>query len=293
MSKLNLTDKLKIADLIDINNHHTNYCPKTEVTFFYTDTGEVIFKTHNIMTLAGAGIIVRALFDIDEPEKTPTYNSALELDNEQVSNADGIPEKICLFCVGTDGCGRENSQVYAAKYASWINPNYDDVYGGIVPFRYTTEDSDLSAIQRDYKKSGTYFGRKTNADENGRIAYYFKKFDSDYTFIQQFTDGTPIDANVYTMQSSTDMQVESIVSMQMSISKDDCRDYFYYGTGLNDARINTLSLCVAYPFKIGDLGNGITNVEYQNIRPVTRLNFPNESLIDLRKSISINYSVYF
>ena len=35
------------------------------------------------------------------------------------------------------------------------------------------------------------------------------------------------------------------------------------------------------------------NTYYQDIRPVTRLNFPNESLIDLRKSISIAYSIYF
>lgn len=292
MKLITLSDKMGLTNdcLSYGKNHHG---PRTEVKAFYTDTGEEIFRTHNIMTLAGAGLVVRALFNIDEPEKTPSYNSALELDNEQAFNESDEPEKICLFCVGTDGCGRENSQVYAARYASWINPDYDDTYGGIVPFRFTTEDSDLTSGQRDYTKNGTYFGRKENANSDGRIAYYFKKFDTMPTFTQQFTDGTPIDANVYITQESTDVEVESIVSMQMTITKDDCRDFFFYGTGLNDARINSLSLCSAYAYKTEQLKNGVQGVEYQNIRPVTRLNFPNESLIDLRKSITFAYSIYF
>lgn len=281
---------LSLKDTMGITGERTNF--KTVIKAWYTDTGEVLFTTHNIMTLAGGGFIARLLFDIDEPEKTPTYNSMLDFSfaNSEESNTENKPEKVCLFCVGTDGCGRENSQVYAAKYASWINPAYTDTYGGIVPFRYTTPDTDLTPVQRDYTKTGTYFGRKEKSD---RIAYYFKKFDSKPVFTQQFTDGTPIDANVYTTQESTDMEVESIVSMQMSITKDDCRDFFFHGTGLNDARINSISLCTGYVKTDGKLSDTVDNAEYMNIRPVTRLNIPNESLIDLRKSITINYSIYF
>lgn len=298
MNKLiQLSDKVGISndDISTIiqNKLATHSKFKTEVVAYYTDTGEELFRQHNIMTLAGGGFIARALFDIDEPEKTPTYNSALALDDEQPSNVSKTPEKVYLFCVGTDGCGRENSQVFAARYASWIKPDYDDTYGGIIPFRFTTADSDLTAVQRDYTKAGTYFGRKKNANSDGRIAYYFKKFDSVPTFTQQFTDGTPIDANVYTTQESTDTEVETIVSMQMSISKDDCRDFFFYGTGLNDARVNSMSLCVAYPHATGrTLAGGIKEYTYENIRPVTRLNYPSLSLIDGRLSLSIRYSIY-
>lgn len=270
---MNITKPLSLKDTMGITGERTNF--KTKITAWYTDTGEVLFTRHNIMTLAGGGFLARLLFDIDEPEKTPSYNSMLDFTfaNSEESNTENKPEKVCLFCVGTDGCGRENSQVYAAKYASWINPAYTDTYGGIIPFRYTTPDADLTAVQRDYTKTGTYFGRKEKSD---RIAYYFKRFDSEPTFTQQFTDGTPIDANVYETQESTDMEVESIVSMQMSITKDDCRDFFFYGTGLNDARINSISLCTGYVKTDGNLTETVANAEYMNIRPVTRLNFPNE-----------------
>jgi hypothetical protein len=287
---MTINKPLSLRDALGVSNEHTNF--KTCIKAWYTDTGEVLFTTHNIMTLAGGGFLARLLFDVDDTEKTPSYNSMLDFsfENSEESNTSGATEKVCLFCVGTDGCGRENSQVYAAKYASWINPSYTDTYGGIIPFRYTTPDSDLTASQRDYTKNGTYFGRKAKSD---RIAYYFKRFDSDPILTQQFTDGTPIDANVYETQESTDMEVETIVSMQMSISKDDCRDFFFYGTGLNDARINSISLCTGYIKTDGMLSESVSNAEYMNIRPVTRLNFPNESLIDLRKSITISYSIYF
>ena len=75
--------------------------------------------------------------------------------------------------------------------------------------------------------------------------------------------------------------------MQMSVTVDDCRDYFIKTTGINDARINSISLCVGWKRNI----NGYP--VYQDIKPMTRLNFPNESLIDLRKGIHIDYSVYF
>ena len=81
---------------------------------------------------------------------------------------------------------------------------------------------------------------------------------------------------------------ESIVTMQLSISKSDCRDYFINTTGLNDARVNQISLCTAW-LKTDGKGNKV----YQDIRPVTLLNFPNEPLIDTEKAITISYSVYF
>ena len=73
----------------------------------------------------------------------------------------------------------------------------------------------------------------------------------------------------------------------MKITKDDFRDYFIATTGINDARINSISLLTAW-YKDID-----TYRYYQDIRPLTRLNIPNESLIDLRKGIDIDYSLFF
>lgn len=270
---LSLKDKIQPNENIKLSGSPLRSKFKTKIVAWNTDTGEILFKQHNILTLAGAGFIARSLFDFAGAyvETTPSYNSALNLENVlNTSTAQGT-HKTCLFCVGYDGCGRENSQVYAEKYASWISPT-----DGIIPFQYRAVDDDCTDYEREI-----YFGRKKTA--NG-IAYYFKKFDSDPTLTQQLTDGTPIDSTIYDMQ--TTYEVETIVTMQLSITQSDCRDYFIATTGINDCRINTISLCTAWKKEIDGYDY------YQDIRPLTRLNFPNESLIDLKKSITISYSVY-
>ena len=234
--------------------------------------GEVIFEKDNKITLAGAGFLSSAMFDFTDPEITPNYNNALSLDN--VINT-SVPEnviKTCLFAVGTDGCGTENSQVFDEDYTHWIDEDH------IVPFQYRPINKDLSDTQR----KNLYFGRKSLASYS---AYYFKAFDQQPVRTQQYTDGTPIDSTVY--KTVSPLQVQTIVNMQMSVTPDDCRDYFIETTGINDARINAISLCAAWYKQIGDYQ------VYQDIRPMTRLNFPNECLIDLNKGITIYYSVYF
>ena len=267
---LDFKDSAKLRDRHEIKSKSLL---KTKVKAWITDTGEVLFETHNIITIAGGAFLARAMFDLpSNTEITPSYNNALNLDNSVNTSSPSSSNKVYLFCVGTDGCGRENSQVYAEKYASWINPN-----NGLVPFQYVPVGSDLNVHER-----AIYFGRKTGTDF---ISYYFKRFDSDPMMIQQLTDGTPIDSNIYGLDSSLD--AETIVTMQMSITKSDCRDYFINTTGINDARINTISLCAGWAKEVDG------NKYYQDIRPLTRLNFPNEVLIDTQKSITISYSVYF
>lgn len=276
--KLTLDDKLSFKDdknlitKLTTKNPHSKF--KTKIVAWNTDTGDILFTRSNILTISGAGFIARSLFDFSgaSSEVTPSYNNSLNLDNTLNTTDTESATKCCLFCVGYDGCGRENSQVYAEKYASWISPT-----DGIVPFQYRAIDDDCN----DYERT-VYYGRKTLPNY---YAYYFKKFDSDPTLTQQLTDGTPIDSSIYDMQ--TDYEAETIISMQLSITQTDCRDYFIETTGINDCRINTISLCTAWKKTFDD---GFEY--YQDIRPLTRLNFPNESLIDLKKSITISYSIY-
>lgn len=269
-TNINLTDRLATEDKYRIKHPSAL---KTKIVAWCTDTGEVLFTKHNMVTIAGAAFLARSLFDLPNfTEITPSYNTALNLDNTTITTSITAPNKVYLFCVGYSGCGRENSQVYAEKYASWIPPE-----NGLIPFQYVSIDADLNSYERTI-----YFGKKTLSD---KIAYYFKKFDSDPVAIQQLTDGTPIDSTIYDMQTSLDAQ--TIVTMQMSITKSDCRDYFINTTGINDCRVNSISLCTAWAEEI----DGQTY--YQDIRPATILNFPNEPLIDTEKSITISYSIYF
>jgi hypothetical protein len=244
---------------------------QTKIILTNRDTGEVIFKGKNKLILPGAEFLAMALFDLPDVPLTPSYNTKLNLDNTIYTTTPQDKNKVFLFCVGTDGCGTENSQVYEEDYRKWIQPE------ALVPFQYKPKNKDISGSLR-----AVYYGRKTLGDH---FAYYFKAFDSKPQLVRQFTNGTSIDSTVYDVTDQT--PVETYVSMTMSITKDDCRDYFIKTVGINSARVNTISLCTAWKRVVDGFNY------YQDIRPVTKLNFPNEPLIDLRKSIDITYQVYF
>ena len=262
----------QICDEANIE-HKEYHGMKGVVTFRNHETGEIIWKGHNKVILPGAEFLALSLFDVSDPIITPSYNTALNLENT-VYSVPTDANKVFLFCVGTDGCGSENSQVFDVDYRRWIDEN------SIVPFQYLLLEKDLKDSDRN-----VYFGRKKI--DNKYYAYYFKTFNTPPILNRQWSNGNPIDATVYTMAKANPTTIETFVTLEFSITKDDCRDFFINTTGINDARINCLSICTAWPKVI----DGYTY--YQDIRPVTRLNFPNEPLIDLRKGIDITYQIYF
>lgn len=263
--RLNLFDKNKINDS----------AIRTVVTFKNPITGETMWRGHNKVIVSGSAFAAAKHWNITPPVNLPTYNNILKLDNtvNEPFTQPGIrrEEQVYLFAVGTDGCGVDSSQVYEVDYSKWIAPE------DLVPFKYQLATNDINENQRT-----KYFGRKTLAN---RIAYYFKAFETQPVFKQQYIDGTPIDENIY-LSTRID-EVESFIEVNLKVTKDDCRDYFLATTGINDARINTLSMLTAY-IKVID---GFTY--YQNIRPFTKLNFPNEQLIDLSKGIDIVYQFFY
>ena len=284
-------EEQEIKNLIDKKSmrkyfNGSHYRPHTKVEIFSDKDGQVKLEWQgsNMMTLAGGGFLARSLFDFNDSvtEVTPSYNTALNLEKTIPSeSAQTAPIKVFGFCVGNDGCGKEVSQVYAVKYASWIRPVWNEFNQGILPFQYRESDDDLTSEEREI-----YFGRKILPSF---YAYYFKKFSSDPVFTQQYTDGTPIDSNVY--DDSKDMDVETVVTMVLELTKSDCRGVFYYGQNgstINDASWSSLSLVMGWPYVDAD---GYTY--YQQIRPLTRINSPLNQLVDLRSSYTIRYSVYF
>ena len=248
----------------------------TDIMLRSLDTGEIIAKSlKNKIILPGAGFIARSLFDIPGSEITPTYNSALGIvdpsdvgDPADFTAATAQQPKTLLFCIGTDGCGTEGSQVFTVNYNSWIAPS------AIVPFRYPLITNDLSDELRQ-----SYFGRKEDGDY---VAYYFKRFTTGPDLHQQYIDGTPIASNVL----ETGDDVETFVETVLTITKEDSREFFVATTGIDECRFNTLSLCYSYPIVI----DGIPY--FKDIRPMTRLNIPNEYLIDVTKGVEVIYHTY-
>lgn len=255
----------------------------TSIDIKNLETGEVIFKgLKNKVIIPGSGLIARKLFDISTEEITPSYNAAFgeamytpEIDTpptEPDTLATKDDHKILLFCCGVDGCGSENSQVYPVDYTKWMAPE------NMIPFRYQVSGNDLSDDLRQ-----SYFGR-TAINDGEYYAYYFKRFETPPTLIQQFVDGTPVDATIY--DSAKTESAESYVELTLRITKEDIRDFFIATVGIDEARINSISLCSAYPVEEDGY------VYYKEIRPLTKLNIPNEQMIDTTKGIEIIYHIY-
>lgn len=282
----------KILPIYDGINSHDN----ARLTAFDTsidvkniETGEYIFKgLKNKVIIPGSGFIARKLFNIIGDEVTPSYNEACgdynismytpAIDTPPSNSSDAKAtkdnQKVLLFCCGIDGCGSENSQVYPVDYTKWISPE------NLVPFRITS-GNDLSSTLRK-----VYFGRSTiNIAAKQYTAYYFKRFEKDPILVQQYVDSTPITSTVYDDAKTT--KAESYVEIALRITKEDMRDYFNLTTGLNDAKINSISLCSGYPVEDTD-----GNIYYKDIRPMTKFNMPNEPLIDTTKGIEIVYHIY-
>ena len=257
---------------------HSN--PHTEIIIKSLDTGEVLFKGHNKVVGAGGDMVARKIFDVDptmHPVVIPSYNDELEIPDPGPEDSgatydtaakEGDP-KVLLFAIGTDGCGPEDSQIYAVDYNSRIAPD------AMVPFRYPMVSNDLPDELREI-----YFGRKVEGDY---VAYYFKKFTSGPDFYEQYIDGTPIDSHVY---DTTD-EYEVFCEVVMTITKEDAREFFIATSGIDQCKFNTMSLLYGYPRKVDGKDY------YLDVRPLTKLNISNENLIDITKGVEIIYHVYF
>ena len=228
----------------------------------------------NKTMLAGSEFMALHMFYLPtEDYITPTYNTEIELEQSVYSTTMDNAYVCQLFCMGTSGCNRESALKYEVVNKWWIKPE------DLVPFQYVPETKDLDAIKRT-----VYYGRKPLSDKR-MIAYYFKKFDSDPVLRRQLEDGTPIDNTIYS--DTSELVAQTIVTNSLTITKDDGRDYFINTTGINDGRFNCIELCLAW-YKVF---NGYSY--YQDIRPCTRINFPNKYLSDLGASWDIVYQLYF
>jgi len=248
---------------------------RTSIAIRNIDTQELLFEGSNKVILAGSTFTAMKHFSLTAPVLTPTYNTQLQLENtvSGESHSEGI-EKVVLFAMGTDGCGAGPAQLNEVDYSKWLAPE------DMISFRYPLVASDLDASNR-----AIYFGRKVNG---ARVHYYFKKFEEAPAWKQQYIDGTPIDANVY--DSLKTDAIESYVELKLKIPKEDAREFFINSVGaggIENARVNTIMLMTGWPKIYGSYNY------YEDIRPLTKLNFPTEYLIDETKGLDITYHIYY
>ena len=286
----------------------------SKIEFYNDETGEQIWEPmRNKTTIAGSALTAMKLFDLDRNvlDNTPTYDTTLGLlhgadgstyPTLAVKDANGnivgsVPDEsqriICGFCIGQGGAGLDVSDSFTVEYDSWIKP--DD----LIPFRYPVQSGDTV-------DESIYKGKKAITLSNGqqRNAYYFKTFSNTPGLAQNYISsiGSFADSiNASTVYNkTTDAKAQSYVEIHLKITKDDVREFFIAHKGLEGAKVNQISLVSAWSkaidvTKLDSNGNSVTKtVEYlQDIRPFSLLNIPNEALSDLKKSISIIYTLYF
>ena len=286
---VSLHDTHSIQDLLagnpEIRERLKGNGQKTKITITDHDTGEVLGEYTNKILITGSMFAGCKCFGLTSELDLSSYNDEMHFDKDQTKKVGDFSDSIVqLFCVGDDGCGATQKDVYVCNYTDRIAPltDIDNVQPGcIYPFRYQTINDDLPEQLRDY-----YFGRKTYTD---RIAYYFKKFDTVPELHVMYTDGTQVDDNMY--NSNTDQVAECYIETRLRITRNDFRDFFADVIGWDNARISTLSLCYAWEYKETEGGKEYSY--YQDIYPYTKLNFPVEWLVNLDKAIDFNYQVYY
>ena len=287
----------------------------SKIEFFDADTGEQIWEPlHNKTVIAGSALMAMKLFDLDRSvlNNTPTYDTVLGLDDAvgaasypsiSIKDNDGnivgaMPDetqrKIIGFCIGQGGAGLDISDTFTVKYASWITPD------NLVPFQYPIEAA-------DNVDESIYKGKKSILLSNGqaRNAYYFKEFSNSPVLVQNYTNnlGNFADSvtaqTVYTNTAAAD-RAQSYVELHLKITKADCRDFFIAHKGLENAKVNQLSLVSGWKHEVertkpdasGDVRT--RNIEiFTHIRPFSLINIPTEILSDPEKSVSMIYTLYF
>ena len=265
-----LKDVINLRDGLKNKGVH----PIGRVIAYVPGTNKVLFDRWNKVLVAGSAYLASQNFNLTPPVQLPTYNTDLGLENTIALSPTELKDRnICLFAVGTDGCGQETSQVYDVNYSKRIEPT------SLIPFQIVSSSSDLSADNRDI-----YFGRKID-NTNSKILYYFKSFDTTPVIKQEYIDGTSMDEAVYSSDNTTELR--TYVEMKMSNKPTDCKTYFEETVGISEAKVNSISLLTG----LAKTYNGYTY--YQGIEPFTRLNFSSIPLSLEKSGVNFIYQLYY
>ena len=268
----------KLLYLADRNNSKDNCSvSKTEIIIKAEDTGEVLFKGRNKVVLPGGLVTARAHFgsnlsvgsaNVNMDTVLSKYNYDQYLDQTtppEGGTEDKDGEIVRLFAVGNDGCGDTGTEVVTVKYKDYLKYTDNPLsIAGLIPFALAADDESRNP-------DGKYFGKRT-IEPNVSSSLIST------SGIEYSVSDLPVAAN------ATDL--EFCVSVSLKISKDECRS-LYSQVGDKNKRINSISLLTAKK-KV------VNNIEYfYNIKPLTKLNFSSEYLIDSNKGIDITYNIYY
>ena len=248
---------------------------RTKIIGLDTLTGDKLFETENQIVLGGALFILEKCFNVEAPITVDYLNNIMG-----INTGEPIEEKypketcVCLFGVGTGGCGDASRSVVDVKY-------YEREIFDMIPFRITDEEFTGADVNKYWFK---------RYEENGNISYFLKSFENKpeikvlWKDGEEGEDGSEVDSNVHNTQRTE--PIETFVEMILKINKKDCREFFEINGDIEAARVNSIGLFT------GILStNEYGEPDYKQVKLFSKLNIPNEMLV-LSKDITIVYRIY-
>lgn len=236
---------------------------------------QVIRPQHNKIVVGGAIQLLAALFGATSDLNISTLNSLMGI-GENVVAPEGTLPQVALFNIGLGGCGSSYSDDMPALDQTNIVPK-------MIPFRIVDSLEDIEDPTK------YWFAKQL---ENGKTAYYLKKFESTpkiHTLLKDAdssdADGTEISGNPADYDRKEGM--ESFVEVILRITSKDLREYFEIYDNPQYPRFNSIGLCLGKLGTIPDTGAQ----EYKDVIQFSVLNFSNE-MLHFDKDLSIIYRVY-
>lgn len=248
---------------------------KTKIVGLDTLTGDKLFEEENQIVLGGALFILEKVFNVQSPIHVDFLNDIMGIcTNSPIEEVYPKETGVCLFGVGTGGCGDASRSVVDVKYQ-------EREIMDMIPFRITDEALTGTDV-------GKYWFRRHEAD--GKTSYFLKSFEFQpeikvlWKDGQEGEDGSEVSSGVHNSERTE--PIETFVEMILKITKKDCREFFEINGDVEAARINSIGLFTGV---LSTDENG--EEEYKQVKLFSKLNIPNEMLV-LSKDITIVYRIY-
>lgn len=299
-------DGINTTDSVQLNSIRPGLYARTQIIGGYdpfkdergvTQFGEKLFEAHNMIVLGGSLFTLEKVFGIPAALNggfltDNTYHSPV---NDNTSSDGYIKDTtVCLFGVGTGGADNTITNVHDVR-------NYEQHLRNFIPFRVVANGLTDPADKEKY-----FYKKEITSAGVTKIAYYLKTFESTPSINVYVVDAENLegvnnqlqqsewDAWSTTALSATDQDVRreedlrTVIELTLKITTDDLREYFIDNDQIEQTRFNTFGLFTGCPVYDTD---GVTVLDYKNVRLFSKLNIPNEMLV-LNKDLTILYRIY-
>jgi hypothetical protein len=281
---IRLNDKLNQTDKVSFE-YKPHVLQRTRILGGYdlfqdrngiSQLGETLFDEENQIVLGGALFVLEKIFGVQSPLAIDYLNTIMGIANTGTPITEIYPKDnvVCLFGVGTGGCGDSIASVKDVKF-------YEREIFDMIPFRVTN----TALLSTEVDK---YWFKKLQAD--GKTAYYLKTFETTpqikvlWKDAEGDEDGTEVEPGVH--NTTRTEPIESFIEILLKITKKDVREYFQLNGNVEQTRINSIGLFTGVKGTLAD-----STIDYKQVKMFSKLNINNE-MLTLAKDLSIIYRIY-